>query len=151
MQIYTVLDGASIVGLPEILANSGLNHCCLFRGAAREDMGDIGPWLVQLTGQSALTKTLFTDDTPPLGLWQYSGFFLQSAENLDKVANHLRYFTRLRDTSDKWFYFRFWEPDYVSAYLKAMTIEEQTAFLGGNLLARIITTGPTGHIFARPS
>ena len=146
LQTYAVLDGAALPGLPEILITSGLDHDCLFRGAARAELGDSGPWLVALSGQHALTRALLSEGDPPTGLWGRSGFFLRSSAGVDTLVAHLRHFTRVKDAQGKWYFFRFWEPDFVPAYLGAFTLQEQAAFFGNGMINRVIALGHVGHV-----
>ncbi len=140
---YAVLDGAIITHLPEILANSRMAHQSLFQGKARDELSENGPWIVALDGTNDLSKGLITDANVLTAFWPKAGFFLHSAEDLGTVVKHLRHFTRIKDTSGKWFFFRFWETDFVTAYLMAMTGTQRQAFFGNGMVNAFITLGDT--------
>lgn len=60
MQTYTILDAATVANLPEMLESSGLEHRCLFKGPALEELKNVAPWLVRLEEGNAFTRSLFT-------------------------------------------------------------------------------------------
>jgi hypothetical protein len=113
LKTYAILDAARMPNLPERLEGSGLEHRCLFTGESRESFGDVSPWVVRLVPDSAFTRALFTDEpTAPAKQYYWRsnpGIFLRSTGDLDQVWSHFRKFTRLRDASGAWMYFRFWE------------------------------------------
>ena len=42
---YVLLDAAEGDGLTELLDGSGLDHVCLYQGAALYELGEVAPWL----------------------------------------------------------------------------------------------------------
>ncbi|WP_179381795.1 DUF4123 domain-containing protein [Jannaschia marina] len=110
LHTYAVLDAAKLPGLPEMLETSGLDHACLFQGAAAEELRDVAPYLVRLEEGHRFTRGLFTQGEGPGDMWdRESGIFLRSQGSLNDLRKHLRKFTKLQDGEGKWFYFRFWE------------------------------------------
>ncbi len=119
LHTYAVLDAAKVQGLPEMLESSGLDHACLFQGTAAEDLRDVAPWIVRLEDGNRFTQGLFTRGDAPWEMWDAeAGIFLRSISSLNEVRRHLRKFTKVRDETGKWFYFRFWEPETSEAYLR---------------------------------
>jgi hypothetical protein len=107
---YAILDAAKVAGLPVMLADSGLAHRCFFKGEALEELGDVAPWLVRLEEEGDFTRNLFTKGDAPWQMWDKEpGICIRSPGTLDEMWLHFRKFTRIRDESGKWFYFRFWE------------------------------------------
>lgn len=112
MQTYAILDAAKIANLPELLEDSGLEHRCLFKGDAYDELKDVAPWIVRLEDCSSFTRNLFTRSQAPWHLWDSEpGVYIRSRGVLDEMWRHLRKFTRLRDEGGKWLYFRFWQAD----------------------------------------
>lgn len=110
MRTYTILDASKVMGLPDLLENSGLEHRCLFKGDAYDEMKDVAPWLVRLEEGNVFTRNLFTQSDAPWHLWESgSGVYFRSCRDLDGVWRHFRKFTRIQDEAGKWFYFRFWD------------------------------------------
>lgn len=117
--IYAILDAAKVAHLPEELANSGLHHRCLFKDQAFDDYKDVAPWLVRLEADHLFTRNLFTQSDAPWHLWgKAPGIFVQSSSPFDAIWAHFRKFTKVRNGQGKWFYFRFWEPDFVAGLLE---------------------------------
>ncbi|BAQ69466.1 hypothetical protein NHU_02314 [Rhodovulum sulfidophilum] len=115
---YALLDAAKVPALPEMLAVSGLEHRCLFKGSSYEKLKDAAPWIVRLEDDNRFTRNLFTRSDTPWHLWDAEpGLYLRSRGTLDQIWQHLRKFTRVRDEAGKWFYFRFWEIDCLIDYI----------------------------------
>nr|WP_237072758.1 DUF4123 domain-containing protein [Pseudaestuariivita rosea] len=110
---YAILDAAKVTNLPELLAASELEHRCLFKGQAEDDLRDVAPWIVKLEEGNSFTRNLFTQDTKnpaPWYLWDKNpGIYIRSTASLNDLWKHFRKFTRIQDETGKWFYFRFWE------------------------------------------
>lgn len=69
MQTYAVLDAAKVTNLPELLERSGLEHRCLFKGAAYDELKNVAPWIVRLEENSAFARNLFTQSEANWHLW----------------------------------------------------------------------------------
>lgn len=111
IKTYAILDAAKITNLPELLEDSGLEHRCLFKGTAYDDLKNVAPWLVRLEEGNTFTRNLFTRSDAPWHLWDNEpGIYARSRGSLDDMWKHFRKFTKIQDETGKWFYFRFWEP-----------------------------------------
>lgn len=111
LQTYAILDAAKIAGLSELLATSGLEHRCLFKGGAYETLRDVAPWIVRLEPDHKFIRNLFTRSDAYWHAWDAEpGIFLRSRGALDELWKHFRKFTKVQGDDGKWFYFRFWEP-----------------------------------------
>lgn len=107
---FAILDAAKTVNLPELLEDSGLEHRCLFKGAAFETLKNVAPWLVRLDEESKLTRNLFTKSEACWHLWgRFSGMFIRTPSGFDDVWRHFRKFTQLRDEKGQVLYLRFWD------------------------------------------
>lgn len=125
MVLYAVLDASRIANLETMLDAFGLEYRCLFKGAAKEELGEVAPWLVKLDEDSDLTRRLFVrhpkGKITPFTLWDaQSGIFFRTQATLEEMWGHLRRFTRVRDETGAWFYFRFWEPEVAALYFPSL-------------------------------
>lgn len=121
MHSFAVLDAARIVNLVPMLQDSGLEHRCLFTGAALTEAGDAAPWIVRLEPDNRFTRNLFTEGPAPWQIWaDGDGMILRARAGLDQIWRHFRRFTRVRDELGNWFYFRFWEPRYAESYFASL-------------------------------
>lgn len=110
MRTDAILDAAKVVNLPDLLEDSGLEHRCLFKGDAYDEMKDVAPWLVRLEEGNGFTRNLFTLSDAPWHLWSTEpGIYVRSRHDFDSLWRHFRKFTRVQDEAGKWFYFRFWD------------------------------------------
>jgi len=123
---------------------------CLFQGAARDELRDVAPWIVELNPTADLTRALLSRDDrdPPWFLWDKEmTIFLRSSETLENVRRHFRKFTKVQDEDGKVFYFRFYEPEILPGYLAGLNSEKRRAFMGP--VAQIWC--PTGRALVRVS
>ena len=131
---YAILDAAKITNLPDLLEASGLEHRCLFKGAAYDDLKDVAPWIVRLEQNNTFTRNLFTRTDAPWHLWDADpGIYLRSPRTLDDLWTHFRKFTKVQGENGAWLYFRFWEGSFIA-----------TAITYSNTLARNLF----GDVFA---
>ena len=120
MQTYAILDAAKVVNLPELLGTSQLEHRCLFKGAAYDELKNVAPWIVRLEDGNDFTRRLFTGPEGINGLWDKEpGIYVRSCATLDEMWRHFRKFTRVQDESGKWFYFRYYEADALKAIFES--------------------------------
>lgn len=109
MQTYAILDAARTVNLPEMLEQSGLEHRCLFKGKAYDELKNVAPWIVHLEEGSSFTRNLFTRTDAAWHFWGAGvGIHVRSRGSLDDMYRHFRKFTRIQDERGKWHYLAFW-------------------------------------------
>ncbi|MFT6606209.1 MAG: hypothetical protein ACJA2X_001412 [Halocynthiibacter sp.] len=110
LKTYAILDAAKVTNLVELLGNSRLEHRCLFKGDAYEELKDVAPWIVRLEEGNTFTRNLFSRSNAPWHLWDKEpGIYLRSNASLDEMWRHFRKFTKVQDEKGKWYYYRFWE------------------------------------------
>ncbi|WP_162617646.1 DUF4123 domain-containing protein [Yoonia maritima] len=115
---YAILDAAKVVSLPEMLEASGLEHRCLFKGAAYDELKDVAPWIVRLEEGNTFTRNLFTRSDAPWHLWdKEAGLYIRSRDKLVDVRAHWRKFTKVQDEAGAWFYLRLYDPRITQAFL----------------------------------
>lgn len=130
LHTYAILDAAKVTNLPELLETSGLEHRCLFKGNAYDELRDVAPWIVQIEDGNGFTRNLFTCTDAPWHLWdQEPGIYVRSRGTLDEVWRHFRKFTRVQDEDAKWYYWRFWEPKWIIGQLSDMQPDQIHRFL----------------------
>ncbi len=118
-QCFAILDAGKVENLPEMLATSGLEYRCLFKGETAEELSEVAPWLVRLEDGNKFTMGLFTRSNAPWHLWgRQPGLYLRSSASFDQLWQHLRKFTRICDEAGNWFYFRFWDNGSLIDYLR---------------------------------
>lgn len=119
LRTYAILDAAKVTNLPEMLDASGLEHRCLFKGDAYDELKNVAPWIVRLEEGSTFTRNLFTRSDAPWHIWDAEpGIYLRSHDTLDDVRKHFRKFTRVQDEAGAWFYLRLYDPYIMQAFLQ---------------------------------
>jgi len=121
-QIYALLDAGKTPLLFDMLQTSGLDFKSLFDGKAAEEFKHVAPYLVQLEEENGFTRHLFTRSDLPTDMWgKENALYFHSRDDFDTVRSRLRRLTRLRDTDGKWYFNRFWEPQFFLFLAHAMT------------------------------
>ena len=116
MQTYAILDAAKVTNLQELLEDSGLEHRCLFKGAAYDDLRNVAPWIVRLEEGNTFTRNLFTHSDTCWCLWESEpGIYVRSQDSIDGIWRHFRKFTRVQNPEGKWYYLRFWDKAVLNA------------------------------------
>ncbi|MEO1346936.1 MAG: DUF4123 domain-containing protein [Pseudomonadota bacterium] len=118
---WALLDAARIPQLPDRIERSGLPYACLFTNAAKTDLGDVAPWLVELRDGDEFPRELFTEvpggRLPSMLGGRIPGLLVRAEGPCERLWQHLRKFTRLRDARENWHFLRFWEPRSAFHYL----------------------------------
>ncbi len=136
--LFAVLDGAKVPGIVEMCMAENLRHQCLYIGEAFEEHADVAPWLVELTPQAKLLRNMMTRGEAAWHLWdRQAGILIRSPQSFDALWAHLRKFTLLPDEEGNRFFFRFFEPDFLSAVLQQAEPGEVAHFFAA--IDRIVT------------
>ena len=129
---YAVIDAARITSLPERLEASGLAHDCLFQGQAKQDMGNVAPWIVRLEDNAAFTRHLFTDAGAHWDLYPLeASILIRSHLPLQDLRAHLRKFTRVQNSKGDWMFMRFYDPRWTLPLMTGMSGPDVARFLTG--------------------
>lgn len=112
IRTFAIIDAARLTNFVELLQASDLEHTCLFEGAARAEMAELAPWLVELQPDASATLRLLDDPATPWSIWgKDAAIFVRSTADLTELQRHFRKFTRIRDAEDRWMLLRFWDPN----------------------------------------
>lgn len=120
MHTYAILDAAKVTNLPELLENSGLEHRCLFKGEAYDELRDVAPWIVQLEDGNHFTRSLFTRSDAPWHLRDTElGIYIRSRDTLEEIWRHFRKFARVKMPEKGWIFFRYYDPSVLDAIIES--------------------------------
>ncbi len=151
LNTYAILDAAKVTNLPELLEASGLEHRCLFKGDAFDELKDVAPWIVRLEEGNGFARNLFTRSHAPWHLWDREpGIYVRSRGGLDDMWGHFRKFTRIRDEDGKWFYWRFWEPKWIVLILGELEPDQQDRFLSDLLRVIVVMSNGKSKVILKP-
>lgn len=132
LHTFAIIDAAKVPNLVEMLDLSDLEHRCLFKGDAFDELNAVAPWIVRLEEENGFTCNLFTKTDAQWHLWgKDPGIFIRSRSSLEEMWHHFRRFTRVRNESGTWLYFRFWESGSLPELLRSWgdTPDKLAAFL----------------------
>lgn len=152
---FAVVDGTRVPNLPELIDAHGIDAISLFGEDADERMIVGGPWLIRLDLNTRFVRNLFFEDPEQQNsnaLWMSNwGVIIRSHEDIDGLARHLRRFTKVRDEHDQWFYFRFWDGDFMGLYLRQVNASELplvTRLFAADVVESLIFTNPFDGVYS---
>ncbi len=110
--VFMLLDAARDERVLPLLRRSRLDYRCLFLGELAPELARVAPYLVHLGRRSLATREILR-----LGWGQSWGVFLHSDRILQDLRRHFRRFLQVKDESGKRFFFRYYDPRVLRAYL----------------------------------
>lgn len=122
--LWALLDGVAWPGLPDVLAQSGDEHVCLYTST---DPGTLAsaPWLVRLAPGAVMAEAI---DRQPCDT--HIGIFFESTAPIMALRQHLRHFTmaHVPDGAAP-VYFRFYDPRVAMDMASALSVETLARFM----------------------
>lgn len=125
LNVFVILDGASIPDLLPKLQEEAPEHVCLYRGDLEPDLAECAPYLVRLDPESAFTRWVLTE-----GWGNHWGIFAMSEGELEVLRRHFRTFLMVRDPDGKQLYFRYYDPRVLRVYLPTCNKSETATVFG---------------------
>jgi hypothetical protein len=123
---FAILDGGSIPDLLDKLYGvQRPEFGCLYAGELNPDLAEVAPYLVRLEPKSEFAKWVLGR-----GWGKHWGVFVIAALGFDEVRHHLRKFLIVHDTGGKPFYFRYYDPRVLRAFLPSCNRGELAEFFG---------------------
>ncbi|MGE0822566.1 MAG: DUF4123 domain-containing protein [Candidatus Binatia bacterium] len=125
MQVFAVLDGASIPDLRMNLYKLQPEHVCLYRGELEDDMAEVAPYLVRLEEDGEFTNWMLTQ-----GWGEHWGIVAQTPSDLQALRQHFRRFLTVYGPENKPLLFRYYDPRVLRVYLPTCAAEELATVFG---------------------
>jgi hypothetical protein len=125
--VFTVLDGASVEQLPQLLWKHKPENICLYRGEQEPDMAAVAPYLVELKYDHPFTKLVCEK-----GWGNHWGIFVLTPieVNIRDLRGHFRRFLMVYDPDGKLIYFRYYDPRVLRTYLPTCNSEDIKIIFG---------------------
>jgi len=119
--VYTVLDGASVPDLPQVLWEHEPEHVCLYRGELEPDIAAVAPYLVKLEYNGSFTKLVLEE-----GWGNHWGIFVMTPAEVElrMLRQHFRRFLKVYSPEGKLIYFRYYDPRVLRVYLPTCNAED---------------------------
>lgn len=125
LNVFAVLDGASVKNLRASLHILQPEYVCLYRGDLDPDLAEVAPYLVQLQPESQFTDWVAVD-----GWGKHWGIFVRSTQDLAAMRRHLRTLLTVHDADGRPLLFRFYDPRVLSVFLPTCNAEQLKTFFG---------------------
>ncbi len=125
LNVYAVLDGASIPDLLDVFDEFQPEYACLYRGELDPSLAECAPYLVQLQPDHPFTTWLLEE-----GWGKHWGIFATSQADMPAVRKHFRMFLIVKDPDGNQLYFRYYDPRVLRAYLPTCNVPERSFVFG---------------------
>jgi hypothetical protein len=126
LNVYAILDGASVAGLlGKLYSPDAPEHHCLLSGELEPDLAEAAPYLVRLEKEGAFTDWLLSH-----GWGAHWGVYCGAAADLNTVRRHLRSLLRVRSPEGQPLFFRYYDPRVLRVYLPTCDSLEMDTFFG---------------------
>jgi hypothetical protein len=125
LNVFALLDGASIPNLRTSLHIFEPEYACLYRGELKPDMAQVAPYLVRLEPDSQFTDWVVVD-----GWGKHWGIFVRSAEDLAAVRRQMRSLLVVHDSDGNPLVFRYYDPRVLRIFLPTCNAEQLSSFFG---------------------
>jgi len=125
VQVFAILDGASVTGLRKAMWEHQVVSWCLFAGNLEPDMAEVAPYLIQLEKGDKFTQWVLKE-----GWGQHWGVFVVSKENIRTLRGHFRSLVKVKDEEGEPMIFRFYDPRVLGKFLATCEDEELSEVFG---------------------
>ncbi len=125
VNVFAVLDGASVGGLVGKLAQSGAGHYCLMPGNLEPDMMEVSGYVVELAPDANITEWLLRE-----GWGNHWGVFASSPASLIEMRGHCRALFKAHDEHGNPLMFRFYDPRVLRVFLLSCNKQERIETFG---------------------
>jgi len=134
---YAILDAAREPIIYSRLAESDNRKVCLFIGDQAREMATVSPYLVELDKNDTFTQWILEK-----GWGKSWGIFVESEATFIKLRNSLRTFLKVADEDGKTFFFRYYDPRVLRAFLPTCDAKQVEAMFSA--VARYYSEGEYG-------
>ena len=128
VNVYAILDGASVPDLLNSLAQHQPEYECLYRGALRDDIAQVAPYLVRLDPTNDFTPWVVEN-----GWGAHWGIFVMAEVELAFLRRHFRKFLTVFDPDGMPLLFRYYDPRVLRIYLPTCNSSELETIFGPTL------------------
>jgi len=123
--LYCILDGATVLDLPQQLFKYDLPNFCLFGGDLESNLADVAPYIIRVPVEHEFTEWVLKE-----GFGDDWGIFVHARQCLIEMRRHFRGIANCYDEHGNSRVFRFYDPRVLREFLPTYTPKELTAFFG---------------------
>ena len=125
LRAFLLLDASRSPDIPVLAEAFAEEARCLFDGQAFDDLGDVGPWLIELR-RHGNAFDWFVED----GWGNDWGIVIQTRLTLARLKVHLKKFIRVEDEAGEVYFFKFYRPRHLNTYLPLFDADQLARFMG---------------------
>ena len=125
LNVFAVLDGASIAELLDKFDELQPEYKCLRSGQLKPDIAEVAPYLVRLEPGHSFTQWVLAE-----GWGKHWGIFALAASDPLEMRHHFRTLTMVTDPDGKRLLFRFYDPRVLRAFLPTCNEQELKSMFG---------------------
>ena len=125
LNVFAVLDGASIPDLLDRLYGLLPEFECLYPGDLEPDIAEVAPYIVQLRLESEFTTWVINR-----GWGRHWGLFAASSSDFAAMRRHFRSLLTVHDSAGTPMRFRYYDPTVLRRYLPTCRADELSTMFG---------------------
>lgn len=126
LKAYALLDASQSSDIPVCLEGFNDPACCLFDGEAGDELGEVAPWLVEITRYSDAWDWFVED-----GYGNNWGIIVHSRLGLFRLKTQLKKFLEIEDEDGEIYFFKYYRPEHLNAYLPIFDEQQRLSFMKG--------------------
>lgn len=126
LRAYALIDAAQSPDIAICLDAFNSPARCLFDGEVGDDLAEVAPWLVELTRFDD-TWDWFLED----GYGKNWGILMHSRLELPRLKTQLKRFLKITDEKGETFFFKYYRPKHLNAYLPVFDDVQMASFMKG--------------------
>jgi Domain of unknown function (DUF4123) len=126
LRAYALIDASQRPDIAICLEAFNSPARCLFDGDVGEDLGEVAPWLVELTRFDDAWDWFVED-----GYGKNWGILIHSRLELARLKTQLKRFLRITDDKGETFFFKYYRPKHLNAYLPVFDDVQMASFMKG--------------------
>lgn len=126
LRAYALIDASQSPDIAVLLEAFDSPARCLFDGDVGEDLAEVAPWLVELTRFDDAWDWFVAD-----GYGKNWGILLHSRLELPRLKTQLKRFLKITDEKGETFFFKYYRPRHLNAYLPVFDDVQMASFMKG--------------------
>jgi len=124
LRAYALLDASQSADIPICLDGFSNPARCLFDGEVKEDLGEVAPWLVELTRYSDIWDWFVEE-----GYGNNWGILLHSRLELPRLKSQMKKFLKIENEQSEVFFFKFYRPNHLNTHLPVFEVPDRARFM----------------------
>ncbi len=126
LRAYALIDAAQSPDIAVLLEAFDSPARCLFDGEVGEDLGEVAPWVVELTRFDDAWDWFVEE-----GYGKNWGILIHSRLELPRLKTQLKRFLKITDEKGESFFFKYYRPKHLNAFLPVFDDVQMASFMKG--------------------